>query len=94
MTKAVYKFPLPVRDRFCIALPMDAQIVAVQAQNDIPTIWAVVTIDADTQPYTFEIVATGQPLQRLATGEQRKHLGTVQLYGGSLVFHVFEIVQV
>lgn len=94
MTKAIHKFPLSSQDRFKLALPIGAQIIAVQTQRDIPMIWAIVTPNADTEPRTFEMVGTGHPLPQLATGERRKYLATFQLYGGSLVFHFFEIVQV
>jgi hypothetical protein len=41
----------------------------------------------------FEIFGTGSPIQ-YDIGTDRKYIGTYQLYGGDLVYHLFEYIEV
>jgi hypothetical protein len=41
MAKAIYKYPL-INRRSDIDMPLGAQVLAVQAQFETPTLWALV----------------------------------------------------
>lgn len=85
--RRIFKYPLKAQDSQEVELPYGAQILSVQAQRDDVYVWALVDPIAPTYLQTFYVIGTGNPIPDsfcLAT-----HLGTVQLLGGSLVFHIF-----
>lgn len=88
--KTVWKFPFPTEDTFAITAPAGAEFLTVQVQLGNPTLWALVDPDAPKRTYTFRHAGTGHPI---ADGETGAYLGTYQLQGGRLVFHVFEVVE-
>lgn len=90
MNWAVHKFPLtpPDGQQPCsVTMPAGANILTVQAQGDIPCIWAEVPI-----PPLKEAARVRQFWIR-QTGEifvPGKYLGTVLLAMGSFVLHIYE----
>lgn len=89
--KTIYKYETYVDDKVIITMPAGAKILAVQSQNNIPCIWAEVETEAPTEDRIFEFFGTGQALN--SVGNKRKYIGTFQLSGGMLVFHLFEKVK-
>lgn len=91
MINTVWKFPLEIKDFQNILMPKGAKIIHVDAQNDVPCIWALVDAKEDTESRSFLIHGTGHnieyPLSRI------NHIGSFQLDGGSFVGHVFEIIK-
>jgi hypothetical protein len=79
---------------FEIEMPSGAKILTVQAQYDKPKIWAIV----NTSPQwikvkrRFLVLATGELVDEENLADTlHKYIGTFQLEGGMLVFHVFEL---
>lgn len=89
--KAVWKFgfPFPGPDTFSIDMPGFAVPLTVQIQHGEPQIWALVTPSGVKRPHRFRIAGTGQPITEALKG----HVGTFQIAGGNLIFHVFEIME-
>jgi hypothetical protein len=74
-------------------MPVGAVILSVHNQNDFVCAWA--EVDAYEGPVVlvdreFIIYGTGQRLEELP----QVYLGTVLVFGGSLVWHVYEILPV
>ena len=69
-------------------MPKGAEILSVQVQADVLCLWALVDPDAKLQKRVIEILGTGNPID--VPGVTHKFIGTVQMRGGSLVWHVFE----
>lgn len=88
--RTVYKYALPLDDLVTVELPGGAKILCVQAQRDVPTIWALVDTFNSPEPRTFRIAGTGHPIEDMHTDN---YIGTFQMRGGSLVFHLFEIIE-
>lgn len=84
--KAIWKYPLEIRDLQTLMVPEGATILTVQAQHDIPVLWALVDPKAPKVRRDFEILGTGNPVEE---GE-RNYIATIQTHGGQLVWHVFE----
>ena len=85
--QSIWKFPLGVSAAIDIRMPVGARILCVQAQFGTPCIWALVDIDAPKLvARTFYTYCTGHQHEAM-TGV---YVGTYQLEGGALVFHVFE----
>lgn len=86
--KTIWKYPIRLGESFRI--PNSAEILCVQIQHGIPTLWAMVYPDEKRRDETYcraiEIFATGQSF----VDAPRKYIGTFQLENGGLVFHVFE----
>ena len=74
--KTIWKLRIPATDKQVISVPGGAQCL-----------WALVDPEAKREPRTIEIFGTGDPMPDFY---ERKYIGTYQLAGGSLVFHVFE----
>lgn len=89
--KTVWKFPVPLHggDRFTIAMPAGAKALAMQTQHGMPALWALVDPGAAPEPRRFRIAGTGHPIDEEIVG----YVGTFQMSGGVLVFHVFEVKQ-
>ena len=90
MHKSIYKYQLEVTDTQKIELPVGAEILTVQTQNEIPCLWTLVDpngIEKETR--IIEVFGTGHPVG-YDMGVSRKYISTFQLRGGQLVFHVFE----
>lgn len=82
----IWKFPLEIKDRQEIRMPIGARILSVQLQNETMTLWAWVNPDAYHETRAFVIVGTGNEMwDRVKT-----YIGTVQTHHGALVWHVFE----
>lgn len=84
--KSIWKFQLPVTDDIQLELPKDAQILSVQVQNEIPCIWALVDVNAEKETRNFKIFGTGHKV----CSENLVFIGTFQMLGGGLIFHLFE----
>ena len=85
----IWKWQLNVEDRQQISMPKGAQILTVQIQHDVLCLWALV--DDTAGPFQQEsrwvaIIGTGNPIP--TSLKLKQYIGTFQLYGGDLVFHV------
>lgn len=91
--RVVYKYAAPIEDSFSLELPVGAEILHLDAQRDVPCLWALVdpSDNAKKEARVFFYVGTGHKHPaRFWRG--LKHVGTVQLESGSLVYHLFERV--
>lgn len=85
--KTIHKFQVPVEDFVKVAMPLNAQVLCVQLQHDVPCIWALVEDDHATEIRCFRWQGTGNS----AVGcKAEDYVGTVQEFGGTLVWHLFE----
>lgn len=95
MKKSIFKYPLETTGLQSIALPIGSEILTIQTQNEVPCIWALVPVtnesqfDAEREQVNFVIFGTGHTIQNDITKED--YIGTYQLTGGALVFHVFKL---
>jgi len=98
----IWKFPLAPADVIEVEMPEGAVILAVQTQQEVPCLWAIVDPDAPLEKRTILMMGTGHPraefdgkLTRITPEARWKvvdsgYIGTVQMMGGELVFHFFE----
>jgi len=85
--KQIWKYQLTVRDRMHVLMPRGAKILTVQIQRDNPCVWALVDPEKADERRTFVIFGTGHPVIH---DERLIYIGSFQLDGGALIFHVFE----
>lgn len=87
--KVIYKYPLGYRNLFMqLQLPIGAEILSVQYQNEGMYLWAVVESRAVVELRSFYILGTGMEVPNHVN---LKFIATVQQ--GAYVWHVFEEVK-
>lgn len=89
ITKTIWKYEIKVATNQIISLGQGAEILCVQTQNDIPYIWVLVVPDAKFDIRLLIMHGTGHPIIQ-TEGMEEKYIGTFQLKGGLLVYHLFE----
>lgn len=89
MEKTVWKFTLPLGDVVTVWMPGGAEILCVQFQQKDPVIWALVDPSVPVIERHFRMTGTGHPVP---DDGPKKYIGTFQMIGGTLVFHVFELL--
>lgn len=82
----IYKYMLPVDNSVEIQMPKGSQLLCVQLQHERPYLWALVDPSLPTITRKLAIYGTGHQVDD-APGN---YVGTFQLHGGQLVFHVFD----
>jgi hypothetical protein len=86
MTQEVWKYEIPMTDNFSLEMPIGAKVLCVQTQHNTPCIWSLVSPGVGRVTRSFRLAGTGHPIDL----DGLTYIGTFQIYGGSLVFHVFE----
>ena len=87
--KSIFKYPLAVTDYQVLKLPLESKLLCVQVQIRIPCLWAMVDKNQDEhESIVIRTIGTGHDIREYP-GE---YLGTYQIEGGALVFHVFASV--
>ncbi len=85
----VYKYPVIPNNEINIEMPKGAQILSVDTQFGKPQIWAAVDPQAPNVTRRFRMTGTGHSIDEKAN---LYHIGTFQMDGGALIFHLFEIL--
>jgi hypothetical protein len=83
--KTIYKYPLHSKD-CTLQLPKGAEILTVQLQNEIPTLWALVNPMTVTEERHICIVGTGWDVE-----DTMKYITTYM--DGYFVWHAFELIR-
>jgi hypothetical protein len=86
--KTIHKFLLELTDWQEIAMPVGAEILTLQTQSEIPCIWALCDTTKPVVSRHFATRGTGHPLPDNCID----YIGTYQLQGGRMVFHVMEVL--
>lgn len=87
--RTIFKYILGLIDIQNVELPVGAEILSVQTQNDLPCLWALVNPEWKKETVRIEIFGTGNPIPNIDNGS-RKFISTFQMYNGRLVYHVFK----
>jgi hypothetical protein len=86
--RTIWKYPVSVVDRFSLDLPKGYMFLDVQVQREMPMLWVLVDAEAEKERVDFAVVGTGNPFPDPDEGEYWS-IGTFQMCGGALVFHLF-----
>lgn len=85
----IFKYPFEVKDNFTIEMPEDADILTVQNQREVGTMWVLCNPDTKKVKRQFMVVGTGHDFNPEKSFE---YIGTYQEKAGALVWHLFEIL--
>ena len=84
----VWKYAIPMADRFDQELPFGAKVLCVQMQSHTPEMWVLVESSEDRHEIRqFRLAGTGHEIE---SSDCHLYIGTFQLREGALVFHLFE----
>lgn len=84
--KKIWKYTLEILDEQVISMPRNANILYVENQYGDVKIW--VEVDDEEEVYedrTIYMHGTGHTYEA-----HNRYIGSVQIYNGNLVFHIFE----
>lgn len=84
MAQTIWKTPL--ESDGLVNLPLGAEVLSVQMQDESPTIWTLVDPAAEKVPTRLGVYGTGHPIP----DNPGRFIGTFQMEGGALVFHLFQ----
>lgn len=93
--RTIHKFPV-ASGLFHIHLPKGAKVLTVQTQGPStgsgdtgePKMWVLFDTDNETERRSFVTFPTGGDI---SSDTHLDYIGTFQLAGGNLIFHLFEI---
>ena len=88
MKKMIWKFPLNKVSDTEISMPIGAELLTIQTQNDIPILWALVDDIDTTEIVMIEAFYTGEGVG-YDMGTSREYINTIQLNNG-IVIHYFK----
>lgn len=86
MSETVWKFIIDIKTRQTVLMPEGAIIRHAGTQGDVTTLWAQVNPTAPPVRRHIEIFGTGHPMDEA----ERDYIGTTQMAGGALIWHIFE----
>ena len=84
--KVIYKYPISVTEKQFISIPVDAKILTVGIQNDIPCVWALVDDSLPISNVLIRIYPTGVEIDNYLT---LKYLGTLSKLSANIIYHIF-----
>ena len=87
----ILKYPVEIGVPFNHRMPASTKLLDVQLQGDQgPMLWALVDgMVEDVEPRSFLVVGTGP--EHHPIDDRYEYVGTFQMLGGRLVWHLFEV---
>lgn len=86
----IWKYPVAVTDVFVLKMPAGSTVLSVDVQGREVNLWAEVDQGQPLAERRFRVSGIGHALP---ADEPRRFIGTFLLQGGTLVFHLFEILE-
>ena len=87
--KTIWKYILEEEDINSIMMPKGANPISAQVQHNKICLWAIVETKNDLEDRLFFLATTGNPM--IDNGLTMNFIDTIQLYGGDVVCHLFEM---
>ena len=84
----IWKYTLNSQTVQEVQMPQGAEILHAGVQHNEINIWVMVDLDAQNEVRKIAVYGTGHSMLK----NSHKYIGTVQLAGGTFIFHVFEII--
>ena len=88
--KRVFKYLLNLNGIQKIEMPKDAKILCVQGQNNEMCLWALIDPDNQLETRQIRVFGTGRDIPDI----KLDYIGTVQMLAGSIIWHIFEELEV
>ena len=85
----IWKYETEIVDYVNFDIPKEGKILSVQIQHGTTCIWVLIDPSQPKEKRYFKIAGTGHPITEPI--ETLDFIGTFQMVGGSLIFHLFEL---
>lgn len=86
--KTIYKYEIPTTDEYELTLPIESTILNVISIDNSIFLYALIDTNEKLKSYyTINIYGTGFKVDLYL--EKRDYIGTVQMFDGKLIWHVF-----
>jgi hypothetical protein len=86
----IFKYELPLEERFTLDIPGLVRVLAVQTQREQPCLWVEVYPMGEKRSHEFRWIETGGEVE---WNLPMNYEGTLQLADGRLVFHLYRLLQ-
>lgn len=64
MTSKIYKYTLPIQEKYDLELPLNSKIIRVEDVDGLFYLWAIVNVEEElTEIRHLEFYKTGQPIE-------------------------------
>ena len=84
--RSIYKYEVLITDRFALRLPVGAEVLSFQVQDERPVVWVMLNHnDRVHELRNFIIIGTGNVFDETKLG---RFIGTIQIH--AFVWHLFE----
>jgi hypothetical protein len=88
--RTIWKYTLAVGTVTKLQMPLNAKVLTVQMQANLPRLWALVWPQIETEERSFAIYGSGWPIP----ADCGDYIATFQDFSGALVWHVFDASEV
>ncbi len=78
----IYKYQFNIEDEIIIEMPEMSEILSIQVQDGVPTMWVRVDTNKPILRRHFNVYGTGHQVRLI-----QNHYGTIQFNG--FVWHIF-----
>lgn len=90
--KTIYKYSIPVQEKYNIELPKNALIIRIEDVDGLFFLWAIVDTEAENEVRYLEFYKTGQPIETPL--DYLIYIGTCKLFiMQELCLYVFENIK-
>jgi hypothetical protein len=91
MTRRIWKYQLEATDYQQITMPARSKVLSATVQREAIVVYAIVDDEEELKvPVSFWVFGTGHSIDKGDVAiDQTCYIGTVSLYNGGLMFHVF-----
>ena len=87
----IWKYQMPVAEKFTLNLPKDAQIIRMAGENGLLWLWAVVDTDAPLQERHFEAFKAGGTMPDDLTCHVFRGMAAIFIQA-ELMLYIFEVI--
>lgn len=89
--RTIYKYQMPVLEKFSMQLPVDAKILRVEDQGGMFWLWAEVRTDVDVETRNFMAFKTGG---KMPDGVNLNYIGFCRVFVQmELGLYIYEVIQ-
>lgn len=89
--KSIYKYKIDIDYwKFRVSGPI-TKLLSVQTQKSQICVWAEVDTEASVRHFDIIPIGTGWDIGKIKRFDEMTFLGTVQLDGGDLVWHIYYV---
>lgn len=89
--KKIFKYPFGASSIASIEMPIGAEILSVEDQGGVPTLWALVDPNAEKKHRKLAVFGTGWEIEPGSRADVNTYVGTVHMKQVPLVWHIFDL---